>query len=287
MINQNITIEKKKLLGSGYFGKVFESHYSILNKEIALKVLDKDKVSLNDFENEYKAMNILENENIVKFYGKFEDKENYYLIMEKCDSNLYDYITNKKGLTVEEIRIIIKQLNKAFKLMNEKCIIHRDIKPNNILINYKNKKSVVVKLSDFGTIKMLMSSLRASTQVGTNGFMAPEIRKLQNKDYSENEEKKYYTNKADLWSIGVMLIYMFFNNIDEIKLYNGILPDIEKIKDDNLKDLIKQLVVIEPEKRINWENYFNHPFFDDNEKKIKKLTEENELLKKRIFNYLN
>jgi serine/threonine protein kinase len=287
MINQNITIEKKKLLGSGYFGKVFESHYSILNKEIALKVLDKDKVSLNDFENEYKAMNILENENIVKFYGKFEDKENYYLIMEKCDSNLYDYIKNKKGLTVEEIRIIIKQLNKAFKLMNEKCIIHRDIKPNNILINYKNKKSVVVKLSDFGTIKMLMSSLRASTQVGTNGFMAPEIRKLQNKDYSENEEKKYYTNKADLWSIGVMLIYMFFNNIDEIKLYNGILPDIEKIKDDNLKDLIKQLVVIEPEKRINWENYFNHPFFDDNEKKIKKLTEENELLKKRIFNYLN
>jgi len=284
MLSETITVEKKNLLGNGYFGKVFQCNYSILDKEIALKVIDKDKVNRNDFENEYKAMNILENENVVKFYGKFEDKENYYLIMEKCDSNLYDYIKNKKGLTVDEIRIIITQLNKAFKLMNEKCIIHRDIKPNNILINYKNKKSVVAKLSDFGTIKMLMSSLRASTQVGTNGFMAPEIRKLQNKDYSENEEKKYYTNKADLWSIGVMLIYMFFNNIDEIKLYNGILPDIEKIKDDNLKDLIKQLVVIEPEKRINWENYFNHPFFDDNEKKIKKLTEENELLKKRIFN---
>jgi serine/threonine protein kinase len=284
MLSETITVEKKNLLGNGYFGKVFQCNYSILDKEIALKVIDKDKVNRNDFENEYKAMNILENENVVKFYGKFEDKENYYLIMEKCDSNLYDYIKNKKGLTVDEIRIIITQLNKAFKLMNEKCIIHRDIKPNNILINYKNKKSVVAKLSDFGTIKMLMSSLKASTQIGTNGFMAPEIKKLLNKDYSEIEEKKYYTNKVDLWSIGVMLIYMFFNNIDDVKLYQGILPDLEKIKDDDLKDLIKKLVVVDPEKRITWESYFNHKFFNKDEI-IKKLTEQNEILKKSIFNY--
>ena len=94
----------------------------------------------------------------------------------------------------------MKQLNKTFRIMKEKKIIHRDLKLENILIKYidKEKKKYIIKLSDYGCSKRLQSLSRyCSTYSGTLAYMSPEILKGAKYNY-----------KCDLWSIGINHILM-------------------------------------------------------------------------------
>ena len=88
--------------------------------------------------------------NSVKCYEYFIDDNNFTNIMELCDENLSQLLLKKKnGFNDKEIYEIMKQLNNAFKIMNEKKIVHRDLKLENILIKYEdeNKKNYIIKLS--------------------------------------------------------------------------------------------------------------------------------------------
>ena len=142
-------------------------------------------------------MNVCENS--VKFYEHLEDKDNEILILELCDCNLNEIIDTTNGLDDSMICSIMKQLNNAFKYLNEMNIIHRDIKPKNVLIKYINKRAqpFLAKLSDYGLSRVL--DIRTNYFCGTKDYMAPEILLKTN-----------YDNKVDLWSIGVMMYYMHF-----------------------------------------------------------------------------
>ena len=131
--------------------------------------------------------------------------------MELCDTNLSKILTERlikhnKGFNSEEILEILKQLNNAFKVMEEKKIIHRDLKLENILLKYidKEHKKYIIKLCDYGSSKKYTSLTKNyfNSVHGTLLYMAPEILK---------EEE--YNYKCDLWSIGIIIYQLYFGNL--------------------------------------------------------------------------
>ena len=192
--------------------------------------------------------------------------------MEYCNKSLQTILNEKnEGFSCEEIFDIMNQLNNTLRIMNENNIVHRDIKLDNILIKYKDPKDNInsninftVKLTDYGISKQLANTTIGRTRVGTPLTMAPEILKGVNE----------YDSKCDLWSIGIIIYQLFFKEYPfkgrtEVALYNE-MTNYEKgktlIKKTNnyiLDNLIESLLIIDPEKRINFEKYFDHPFFNN------------------------
>ena len=191
----------------------------------------------------------------VEIYDYYNDDEYYYIVMEKCDGDLFELLKNKKGFSESEIKTIMLQLNVALKNMYSKNIIHRDLKPENIFIKhtpYNNNIGFVVKLGDFGLSREYQQRQFSTNQINPT-YAAPEIQKAR------SENKSYDPTKCDLWSIGLLIYNLRFYDLPFFAFYAGNIPN--KFDDKNLNDLIKKLIVIDPSKRINWENYFNHPFF--------------------------
>ena len=191
----------------------------------------------------------------VEIYDYYNDINYYYIVMEKCDGDLFDLLKNKKGFSESEIKTIMIQLNVALKNMYSKNIIHRDLKPENIFIKYtpyNNNIGFIVKLGDFGLSREYQQRQFSTNQINPT-YAAPEIQK------AKSENKNYDPTKCDLWSIGLLIYNLRFYDLPFFAFYAGNIPN--KFDDKNLNDLIKKLIVIDPSKRINWENYFNHPFF--------------------------
>ena len=157
----------------------------------------------------------------MKIYGSFEDKRNKYIVLEFINGEtLEKYIINKKGeLDENTILLIIKQISSALKYLHDQDIMHRDIKPDNILLTLENDKIKNVKITDFGEAaifkkdknyfygedEVLFSDM---TQAGCIEYAAPEIK-----------EYKYYNVSVDIYSFGILLIKTMFpcQKFDEIK----------------------------------------------------------------------
>jgi serine/threonine protein kinase len=260
----------------GAFGDILRIRDKKVKTEYILKKLIKENPNNQNikgtdqetFENELnflmsvKGTNIL---NIIDYYNNPNDKY-YYLILEKMDGDLSMMLNeNKNGMSSNLIRKIFSQINSGLKIMINKGKTHRDLKPENILFSYTNDKKddFIVKIGDFGLSTDLRSTKVASI-AGTELFRAPEI------------EEGIYSNKCDLYSIGIIL-YMLKTGeyIFEGKKLVDILNNQRnnKIKketdDEKLNKLIKKLVVYEPHERMEWKEYFEDPFFNENEENNK------------------
>ena len=298
-------------IGQGAFGTVYKARKKDTKEIRAIKVIDIKKF-VKDSENngkvlsekeikdfidtiikEINVMQILEgenheNKNTVKFY-EYYYKQNIEIaiVMELCDENLAKMIgkKNNKKLTFDEIRNILHQLNNTFKIMVNKKIAHRDIKPQNILVKYQNendKNNYIIKLCDYGVSKKLeMTKGLLSRIVGTMNFMAPEIMFKNDK----------FDLKCDLWSLGIIIYYLYFgvNPFGEYETayYHNIKnegqEDFDFSNNKDFDDLIKKLLIKEPEKRISWEDYFNHPFLKINQNIINQKIDNKNLNNKKIF----
>jgi serine/threonine-protein kinase ULK/ATG1 len=253
------------------------------NKYVAIKKIKKEKLKddikedkcidvlteedfkeeIIKFNRELEMMIECECENSVEIYDYFDTEKEFIIIMELCDNNLFrELAKTNNGFNIEQIKDILLQLNNVFKIMYEKNIAHRDIKLHNILVKYLNEEHTKFKvlLSDYGVSNQLNSMTgRFKTFAGSQIIMAPEI--------LEGEE---YNNKCDLWSLGVNIYQLYtkkppYNGkFDKVilnqitKLGNTVLDVIE---DATFKDLLSKLLVKDPEKRISWEEYFEHDFF--------------------------
>ena len=280
MINKYKTT---KILGNGSFGKVYEviDQSKTNQTKLAVKVLNKKDIYSNiylikAFSRELEVMKECECNNSVKLIENFNSENSLYIVMELCDEDLEAYVNKHKGYISENhLKEIMIGLNNVFKIMFNKNIVHRDLKLKNIMIKYNkkeelsnNKINFVPKLCDFGFSKVLEDDI-TKTKLGTPSTMAPEI--MMNKTY---------TNKCDIWSLGVIMYQILFKTIpfkarneQEILLMilrsNG---EFQIPKDYNisneLKDLLKKMLTVDPANRISWEEYFNHPFFKNEAKMI-------------------
>ena len=242
----------KKNFNKGGFGNIFLGFDNKENREVVIKKIDKAQIKDDKFNREIIAMKELKSEYSVEIYDYYNDDNFYYIVMEKCDGDLKDLLDKKKGFSTTEIKSILLQLNEVFKIMYSKNIIHRDLKPENIFIKYINNKDFIIKLGDFGTSRKYLNK-DFSTYSATPSYAAPEII-----DSSSNNSP-FDPTKCDLWSIGVIIYELKFNKIPLMAFFAGNIP--ESFDDKNLNDLVEKLIVIDPSKRINWLDYFNHPFF--------------------------
>ena len=289
-INYEFNLEKDEI-DEGGFGKVFKAIHKETKEKRAIKLINVKKLikkikshlkeeEINDFMNLLlKEINIMiemegknhENENTVKIHEYYYQKDiEIAIVMELCDENLETMISNKldkkEKFTFDEIKNILQQLNNSFKIMEKNKIAHRDLKPENILIKYKNdqdKNNFIIKLCDYGGAKRLTITKNLfKTTVGTLPFMAPEIMEGQPFDL-----------KCDLWSLGVIIYYLYFQEypypaaeteytlINHIKNYGQ--KFFAKSKNEEFDDLIHRLLIKDPQERISWEEYFNHPFLKE------------------------
>ena len=172
----------------------------------------------------------------------------------------------KKKMPLDEIKILFLELNEGFKHLYESNIIHRDIKINNILINYRfqDKKDIIPLLADFGISRENSLNNPMTMNISWYLLSAPEILESGN-DYSF---------ASDLWSIGVLLYKLAFGKYPFegqgiIQIYNNIINnDKDKFKKSGNKDfddLISKLLNKKKKNRITYEEYFKHPFFKFNE----------------------
>jgi len=286
-VNYEEYYEIIKLIDSGAYGYVYKGREKETKELRAIKVISLGKIEsfllsqyeeneieeqlnlcINGFIEEYNNMKICSNNNnnSVKCYEYFNNKDNFVIIMELCDQNLSELLKQrvkkeKKRFNIEEIYEIMSQLNNTFKIMRKNNIIHRDLKLENILIKYNDEehKKYTIKLSDYGCSKRLKSlSINCNTYSGTLEYMSPEILK-----------REEYNSKCDLWSIGIIIYRLIYGKSPySAKNENALINNIDKygnklikIENKELEDLVKKLLEKESSKRIDWDKYFNHIFF--------------------------
>ncbi len=250
-------------ISKGSYDNIYHIRDKKVKTEYVLKKLKKEdpknsnKIGIdeNTFKNKIdflinvKGTNIV---NIVDYYDNI-DENYYYIVLEKMDNDLTTILEeNKKGISSKLIRKIFSQINSALKIMLDKGKVHKDLNPKNILFSYINNKKTdfLVKIGDFG----ITSDLNENSDADL--YKAPEI------------EEGIFSNKCDLYSIGIILYFLktgefIFEGNNKFDIFvNKVNNKIKKETDDILlNNLIKKLVVIDLNERIEWEDYFNDPFF--------------------------
>jgi len=260
-----------KLIGSGTFGEVYQGRdiktgMRVAVKRIRKKILyEKGEYLLKAYKREIDCMTKCACENSIKFIKEFATQNNYNIIMELCDTDLLCYLYERSNpFSIEEIKDTFLQLNNAFRKMSYHKILHRDLKLGNILITFtdETKKKFIPKLSDYGFSKELNYANYANcTHLGTPATMAPEI--MLDLPYNE---------KSDLWSVGVMMYQLYFKEVPyegntEAEILSKIKLNIplKQPEDMNFRDLLNRLLTVDSDKRLSWEEYFDHPFFTGND----------------------
>lgn len=188
-------------IGEGGMGKVYKALHPTLKRSIILKQLSisSEKTLAKRFKREARIMIDFRNENIVQVYDHFREGSAYYIAMEYIDGiSLEDLITKKKRICPMAALIILNEVAKGLKYAHDKGVVHRDIKPDNVLIS----KTGRVKLVDFGIATARKDNEEEITQtgavMGTPAYMSPE----------QLASTKTVDKRSDIYSLGVMFYKM-------------------------------------------------------------------------------
>jgi serine/threonine protein kinase len=242
-------------IGKGTFSKVYIGYEkSNLDYKYAIKKIYKksDPKYIKYVNLEIDIMSRLNHKNIIKLYETIHTDKYVFLILELCETDLYNYINNNE-INEEDTKFIIKQIIEAIKYIMDNNIVHRDLKPHNILID---KQTKIIKLCDFGFAKEFKDTLLTDTVCGSPLYMAPEL--LQNQQYNI---------KSDIWSLGIIMYEIVMkdhpfksNNIsDLIHKINNSKPILTSSKFSyECKDLINKLLIVDYNKRLDWHELFNN-----------------------------
>ena len=257
----------KKTIGTGTFSTVKLGIHRITQKKVAIKILDKNKIESNDdLERIIREMQILiemDNPNVIKVFKIFEEENNFSIIMEYCEGGeLFNYIVKKQRLSEEESSYFFYQIINGIEYIHSKGIAHRDLKPENLLIGKNN----ILKIIDFGLSNFYDGKERLQTPCGSPCYASPEMVK----------GKKYDGFNIDIWAIGIILFAMLCGYLpfeddenDNDILFSQIIKnkiDYPYFLSDLSLDILKRILVSDPEKRITLEEIKKHEFYLKGEK---------------------
>nr|AUS89389.1 CBL-interacting protein kinase 3 [Sesuvium portulacastrum] len=213
--------ELGRTLGEGTFAKVKFARNIETGENVAIKILDKEKVlkhkMIGQIKREISTMKLIRHPNVIRLYEVMASKTKIYIVLEfVTGGELFDKIASKGRLKEDEARKYFQQLINAVDYCHSRGVFHRDLKPENLLLDANG----ILKVSDFG-LSALAQQVREDgllhTTCGTPNYVAPEV--INNKGYDGA--------KADLWSCGVILYV----------LMAGYLP----FEDSNLMSLYKKI----------------------------------------------
>ena len=224
--------EFKEKIGIGKFGIVRRGVHKSTKRKVAIKIINKTRMTNQDrvlLTNELDILIIVRHPSVINLYEIIDYYDTCYIITEYIHGvDLYTYVEDK-NYKIPEFRIvsIIQQISCANYYLSFFGIIHRDIKPEHILLDDKYEEPTI-KLIDFGLSDILFPKEKSCAQFGTIGYAAPEVLK-----------GIPYNKSADIWSIGIMIYLLII----------GCLPfddanEVNKIREMTINDEIPFPVVI-------------------------------------------
>ncbi|XP_029375505.1 serine/threonine-protein kinase 36 isoform X2 [Echeneis naucrates] len=249
-----------ELVGEGSFGRVHKGRKKFTGQVVALKFMPKvgrSEKELRSLKREIEIMRDLQHPNIVQLFDSFETETEVVVVTEYAEGQLFQILEDDGNLPESQVREIACQLVSALYYLHSHRILHRDMKPQNILLG----KSGVVKLCDFGFARaMSVSTLVLTSIKGTPLYMSPEL-----------VEEKPYDHTADLWSLGCILYELhtgappFYTNsiFHLVRLIVGNQVKWPDTMSDTCMSFLKGLLTKDPQKRLSWPDLLHHPFVAD------------------------
>lgn len=273
-----------EVVGSGAFATVKKAIERSTGKTFAVKMINRRKV-MGNFETVARELEVLKKLNhprIVKLEGFYEDHDYYYMLMEFVSGgDLMDFVAAHGAVGENAGREITRQILEAVKYIHSMGISHRDLKPDNILIEQDDP--VLVKLTDFGLAKVEDVGSRMKTFCGTMAYVAPEIieASLENNDDGEGRDPNKirsqqihneYSSLVDMWSMGCLVYVILtghlpfsgskpqelYSHISRGSYHEGPLKDC-RISDE-ARDFIDCLLQVDPNNRLTAEKALEHPW---------------------------
>ena len=276
-------------IGSGRYSTIYKAKDLKNNRIVALKRIRKNSFDQLDYalecvKREKKIMEECQSSNIVKLYQTIETNDEIVFVLKLYDMTLDNLLEDKEPFQdLYFFQQFLIKFNNALKVIHQKKIMHRDIKLENILIKIENGEYIPI-LADFGisgfynekrdyNVNYEYDDQRHTGSVGTYYYIAPEILKSEPYNY-----------KCDLFSLGVTLYISIFKTTPygELGMSVGRYDKVEAIINNadklhliksgvsSLDDLFEKLLELDPDKRITFEDYFNHRFFYEKENFLKK-----------------
>ena len=287
MIVDNLVLEK--CIGKGSFGEVYLTSKKGSTEKYATKKFERDQIegteAMKYLKNEIIILQHLKHPNIVKYDDVKKTKKHFYIVMEYCNggelSKALEKYQAKHGspFSQEIVQHLMRQIISAFNYIHSKKIIHRDIKLDNVLLNFEteqdkedlNMLKATVKIIDFGfACQISKSGLQYST-LGSPINMDPIILKKLNSS-GKKARQLGYDQKADIWSLGTICYEMLigksaFDAEDMEDLVRKVEDGTYTVPTNLSKEVISFLngmLQYDSHARLNSEQLFKHPFLTRN-----------------------